>query len=134
MLKTDGIPPRLAEQVCEELICQQYWYQGKVQQEVDALFIKVNGHWHQLYFDSGVVFWRIMDDAPRAVEQQPDDLFVYPLINVGEKFDVRGSLIADCVTEALIDGVRISFIFADNGSLMIKHSGNMTSLRFVKAD
>jgi len=46
MLKIDGIPPRLTNQVCEELLCQQYFYRGQLQQEVDVLQLKVNGRWH----------------------------------------------------------------------------------------
>ena len=69
MLEIDGIPPKLTGQLCEELFCQQYWYQGKLAQEVDALFLKVNGHWHQLYFDAGIVFWRLQQEAPVPVQE-----------------------------------------------------------------
>ncbi len=99
MLKIDGIPPRLTEQLCEELICQQYWHQGKLVQAVDILFLKVNGRWHQLYFDAGMVFWRLQQEAP--VEQQAGEIFAYPLINIGEKFAIQNDIITDCITETL---------------------------------
>ena len=57
MLEINGIPPKLTNQECEELICQQYWYLGKLAQEVDALSLKVNGRWHQLYFEAEKVKW-----------------------------------------------------------------------------
>ena len=133
MLKIDGIPPRLTEQLCEELICQQYWHQGKLVQEVDILFLKVNGRWHQLYFDAGIVFWRIQQEAPVPVEQQARSPFAYPLINLGEKFGIKNGIIADCTTESLVEGARVTLVFEDKGTLFITHSDNKTRLQFNKS-
>jgi hypothetical protein len=130
MLEIDGIPPRLTNQLCEKLICQQYWYLGKMSQEVDALFLKVNGRWHQLYFDEGIVFWRIQPQAPAPIEQQTGSPFDYPLINIGEQFGINDCIIADCITEPLVNGARVSFIFEDKGTLFITHSDNSTRLQF----
>ena len=133
MLQTDGIPPKLTNQVCEELICQQYWYEGKLAQEVDGLFLKVNGRWHQLYFDSDIVFWRIQQEAPKSYEARPDDPFVYRLVDVGEKYAVQDCVIADCITEPSVDGVRVLVSFENKGSLIVMHSENKTSLRFINS-
>ena len=131
MIEIDGIPPRLTNQLCEELICQQYWYQGKLAQEVDALLLKVNGRWHQLYFDAGTVFWRIQHEEPVA---QPEGTeFAYPLINIGEKFSIKDSIISDCITEPLVSGARVVMVFEDKGSLFITHSDNNTRLQFIKS-
>lgn len=133
MLETNGIPPRLAGHECEELICQQYWLRGGLEQEVDGLFFKVNGRWHQLYFDAGIVFWRGLPQAPTAFEHQAHDPFVFRLVDVGKKFGVKEDFIADCVTEPLIDGVRVSVVFENKGTLIVKHVANKSSLRFIKA-
>lgn len=132
MLETNGIPPRLTNQVCEELICQQYWVHGKLEQEVDSLSLKVNGRWHQLYFDAGIIFWRILQAAPTAFDHKPEDPFVYRLVDVGEKFALKSCVITDCVTESLVDSVRVSVVFEEQGSLLVIHSDNKTSLRFIK--
>jgi hypothetical protein len=131
MLEINGIPPKLTNQECEELICQQYWYRGKLVQEVDVLSLKVNGRWHQLYFETGIVFWRGLEEAPKPFEQQPDDPFKYPLINLGEQLDVKNAIISDCATDPLVEGVRVSISFENKGSLIIKHVDNKTSLRFI---
>ena len=133
MLETDGIPPRLTNQVCEEIVCQQYLYRGKLAQEVDALSLKVNGRWHQLYFDAGVVFWRMQVGAPTAAEQKPGDPFGFPLVDVGEQFDIKGCVITDCTTEPVIGGARVSMSFEDKGTLVVTHSDNETRLRFIEA-
>ncbi len=132
MLETDGIPPRLTNQECEELLCQQYYSRGELQQEVDVLLLKVNKRWHQLYFENGVVFWRLQDEEPKAIEAQPSDPFSYPLIDIGEKYSLRQSTIGDCVTEPLLNGARVSFVFENRGTLIISHNDNKTSLRFIK--
>ena len=130
MLEIDGIPPRLTEQLCEELICQQYWYHGKLVQEVDTLFIKVNWRWRQLYFDAGIVFWRIQAEAPAPVKQLAGSPFAYPLINIGEQYDIKDCFITDCITEPLVEGARVILVFEDKGSLIITHSENKTRLQF----
>ena len=133
MLETDGRTPKLTNQLCEELLCQQYWQQGKQVQEVDALLIKVNGRWHELYFDAGIVFWRLQQEAPVPVPQQSGDPFSYPLIDLGEKYGLKDSFIRDVMTDPLVDGARVTLIFADKGELLITHSENQTRLQFNKA-
>ena len=133
MLETDGIPPRLSNQLCEVLLCQQYWYHGKLAQEVDALLLKVNERWHQLYFDEGIVFWRIQQEAPVPFEQQTESPFAYPLIDIGEKFGIKDCIITECITDPLVEGARVTMVFEDKGSLLITHSDNKTRLQFIKS-
>ena len=133
MLEIDGQPPRLINQLCEELICQQYWYQGKLAQEVDTLFLKVNERWHQLYFDAGIVFWRIQQQAPVPVEQPAGSPFAYPLINISEQFAIKGCIITDCITEPLVEGARVTLVFEGKGTLFITHSDNRTRLQFNRS-
>ena len=131
MLETDGIPPRLNNQVCEELFCQQYCYRGQLQQDVDVLLLKVNGRWHQLYFDEGIVFWRLQTEQPKALVAQPGDPMTYPLIDVGEMYALKQSVISDCITEPMLGGARVSFVFEGKGTLIVVHKNNKTSLRFL---
>ena len=131
MLETNGIPPRLNNQECEELLCQQYCYRGKLEQEVDVLLLKVNGRWHQLYFEEGIVFWRLQAEEPKAVEAQSNDPITYPLIDVAEEHGLKQAVISECITEPMLGGVRVSFVFEDKGTLIIVHKNNQTSLRFL---
>ena len=96
------------------------------------LVLKVNGRWHQLYFDSGIVFWRLQDEAPKAVEARPGDSLTYPLIDLGKTYALKQSVISDCITEPHVGGARVLFVFEDKGSLIVMHNDNTTSLRFVK--
>jgi hypothetical protein len=133
MLEIDGVPPRLANQFCEALICQQYWYQGRKVQEVDNLLIQVNGRWSQLYFDAGIVFWRLMPQAPAPIEPQAQELFAYPWIDVAEKYGLKDAMIRECQTEALVNGARVALEFDVLGSLLVTYSDNQTRLQFNPA-
>ena len=132
MLEIDGVPPRLANRFCEALICQEYWYQGRLVQAVDALLIKVAGHWSQLYFDAGIVFWRTKSDAPEKIYPQPRDVFAYPWIDLAEKYRLKDALIRECLTEPLVGGVRVTLEFVAHGVLYITHNDNQTRIQFVQ--
>ena len=132
MLEVDGIPPKLTSQFCEELLCQQYCYRGQLQQDVDVLLLKVNGRWHQLYFDSGIFFWRLQNVAPELVNVQPGDPLTYPLISLGEKYALKQAVMTKCITEPQPDGARVSFVFKAKGTVIVTHSDSTTSLRFIK--
>lgn len=131
MLKTDGIPPKLEGQDLQELICQQYWYNNKLEQEADVVYIKVNGHWHQFYFENGVIFWRNMEESPTAFEQSTDDPFKYPFIDLAEKHDLRGCIIKEYLAETIPDGARISLTFEKRGNLMFIDREDKTTLLFI---
>ena len=130
MLEINGIPPKLTNQVCEELLCQQYYYEGKLVQEVDILLLKINGRWHQLYFDAGVVFWRIKQGAPEPNVQEEGSPFSYPLLDIGEQYGLRDCTISEVLTEPLVEGVRVSLVFDEQGTLLITNSDNMTHMKF----
>ena len=131
MLKTDGIPPRLEGQDLQELICQQYWYNDRLEQEADVIYLKVNGHWHQLYFENGVIFWRNMDESPTAFEQKAGDPFKYPFVDLAEKHDLKDHTIKEYLAEVIPDGARISLTFDRRGTLMFIDREDKTTLMFI---
>lgn len=132
MLEINGIQPRLEGHVCDELICQQYWYNGKMADEVDVLFVKADGRSHQLYFDNGVVFWRNQQENPKKVKQQPGDAFSYPLVNIGEKYQLQNRLITALNVEPLPQGAKVTLEFENGGILVIYHQENRSEIRLVK--
>ena len=131
MLEINGIPPKLSGQECEELICQQYWYLDKLENEVDILFLKVNGRWHQLYFENSVIFWRMQDEAPATFIAKPQDPFKYPHLDLGTEYGVRGQLINDYSCEQIVDGVRVVIEFEDANRVVITNCNNKNTLRYI---
>jgi hypothetical protein len=132
MLETNGVQPKLEGHVCEELVCQQYWYNGKIANEVDVLFIKADGRCCQLYFENGVVFWRNQQELPQPVEQKPGDTFAYPLIDIGEKYQLKNRLITVLNLEPMPQGAKVTFEFENGGILVIYHQENRSEIRLVK--
>ena len=131
MLEIDGIPPKLSGRECEALICQQYWYHGKLANEVDMLCIKAAGRWHALYFENGTVFWRLLEDAPNPVATDATDPFHYPQLDLGGKYALNGQFIDDCVAESLPDGARVVIRFEQAGMLVVTSLDNRTRIQYV---
>src|SRR6516165_3282035 len=66
-LDINGDPPALAGLTCQELLVQQYWYSGRLEDEANVIFLKFGQRWYRLYFDSGIIFWRPQDSPPESV-------------------------------------------------------------------
>jgi hypothetical protein len=133
MLQTNGIPPRLNGRECEELICQQYWYDGKLVNDVDILFIKSQGNWHSLYFENGTVYWRSQVDAPIPFKDKPGDPFQYPLLDLGRAYGVKGDIIDDCVAEAMPGGARVVMSLEQMGKIFVTCMDNQPRIQYVRA-
>jgi hypothetical protein len=132
MLQVDGIQPKLEGHVCEALICQQYWCDGKLSDEVDVLFIKADGRCHQLYFENGSVFWRTQPEVPTPFEHKPDDKFEYPFVDLGEKYHLNNRLITGLGVEPLPGGAKVSIEFENEGEIILYHQENHTEIRLAR--
>lgn len=133
MLHTNGIPPKLEGRECEELICQQYWQEGKLNKELDVLFVKCHGRWHQLYFEDTTVYWRTQDEQPVPYEEKEGDPFKYPLIDLGKKHSLKGELITDCITEPMVGGAKVSLAFERGDKLIFSCVDSETRIQYIKA-
>lgn len=132
MLEIDGIPPVLIGHTCEALICQQYWYKGELGDEADVVFLKVDGHWYQLYFDNGILFWRTRNEAP-VPSAEDDGVFSFPLIDLGMEYGIQGGKISNSVCEEILQGAKVTIDFAQHGIVEIVNAGDKTSIRHCKS-
>ena len=130
MIKIDGRHPDLSGIECEELICQQYHHNGRLNDEADVVFLKFSGAWHQLYFDGGVVHWRLQSDAPQQREADSSGVFSYPLVNLGESYGIRGQKISPCQVMETSDGETLTLQFETGAWLQFKNSGDTTQVHF----
>lgn len=132
MLETNGIPPKLTGYECEELMCQQYWQQGKLVKELDVLFIKSHDRWHQLYFENNIVYWRSPVEPPDAYQEQNGDVFRYPLVDLGVKYGVKGQLIVGCETEPMVGGAKVRVSFESGDNVVCVSVDNETRIQYIK--
>ena len=133
MLTTNGIPPKLTGRECEGLLCQQYWQAGKLISELDVLFIKCNEKWHELYFENCTVFWRPCYEEPVAAASTESDLFYYPLVDLADKYHLKGQVLVDYRTEPLANGSKITFLFENDDRLVVRCEDDETSIQHIKA-
>jgi hypothetical protein len=133
MLETNGIPPKLTGRESEELICQQYWQEGKLVKAVDVLYIKSHGRWSQLYFENCTIFWRSQEDGPAPYDELENDRFKYPLIDLGNQYQLRGEVIADCEAVPMVNGAKVSLIFERGDKVVISCVDNETRIQYIKA-
>ena len=96
------VPPVVGE-ICEELICQQLWSDGALEDPGNVIFLRVRGRWFRLYFDFGEIVWN-----PGAAAPQPwavPELGVeYPLFDVAARFELKGLRVASIRTEPIRGG------------------------------
>ncbi len=61
-----GVPPHILGRRCQALLCQQYWYQGKLTEAALSVFLKFENQWHRLFLDFNAVFWRPQEEEPES--------------------------------------------------------------------
>lgn len=88
-LDINGKIPALTGLVCQELLCQQYWYKGQLEEEANIIYLKFGDVWHRLYFDCSMIFWRSNDSTP-VNYQLKDEGYNYPIVDLAQKFDLKG--------------------------------------------
>ena len=90
MPEINGVQPNLANKLVQALLVQQFWHEGKLEDPANVVHICVASQWHRLYFDYGVVFWRLSDSAPSLDSNDMDDGFGYPLVDFGAQHYLIG--------------------------------------------
>ncbi|WP_455208029.1 hypothetical protein [Kaarinaea lacus] len=133
MLETNGIPPKLAGRECEELICQQYWQEGKLAKAVDVLYIKSHDHWYQLYFEGSTLFWRSQQEGPIPYQTQENDPFQYPQVDLTSKYHLKGKIITDCEALPMVNGVKVVLQFEKGDKVIVASIDDETSIQHIKA-
>ena len=63
-LDIDGTFPQLIGEVVDSIICEQFWYNGVLEDSANVIHLLINKNWHRLYFDCGIVFWRKDSSQP----------------------------------------------------------------------
>jgi hypothetical protein len=123
----NGQPPELAGAICEELLCQQYWYRGEMKDGVNVLFLRFNGVWHRLYFEPGIIFWRICTAPPQSTEAADIDA-KYPIVDLGTDLAVRGETLDHYDMKKIKGGSELQFVFTNGHIILIKNVNDRTSV------
>ncbi|MDI2534385.1 hypothetical protein OLM94_13310, partial [Pseudomonas aeruginosa] len=63
----NGEQPALRGQVCQSLLIQEWWWEGRPADPVNVVYLQFEQRWYRLYFEGETVFWR-SGEAPRPCE------------------------------------------------------------------
>lgn len=115
-LSINGEWPELDNKEVEELIAQEFWYDGECKDQANVLYIRASGKWFRLYFDYSIIFWRPGDNG---FQNEYADRSIYPFINFGKELSVIGSKISSCVGGLIEGGAQVEFIFSNGKSFIV---------------
>src|SRR6478672_3831919 len=68
----NGTVPDLIGRVCDGLLAQAFLQHGDLVESANILYLHVADVWHRLYFDYGIVFWRVQREQPQNYEASPE--------------------------------------------------------------
>jgi len=122
---------QLQDQRCDEFVAVEYWYQGRIANEWNVLFLKLgNGSWVRFFFDAGVFFWK--KEAPSRPENHEDS--EYRLVKPPLAKAVEGRTIVDAGFSALKSGGRTLTLELDDGMALHLHNQNdRSSVAFTRS-
>lgn len=121
-----GRPPDIAGQKCQELICQQSWYNGKLVDEANAIYLKFQGQWHMLFFDCSIISWGKDEEGPMAVETTDEGLSC-PLVDLGRRFKLKGEFLKSYASSVIDGGCQVAFRFKNGTDLVFKNEGGINT-------
>ena len=125
-LEIQGQPPNLVGNICEALACLEFWHEGSLVDPANAIFIRANGGWHKLFFDSGAVFWK-SDVEPQPSFDAPEIASAYHLVDLGHKFDLVGRRIAACYAAPTEKRAKVALELEGGRSVVFESADDVTS-------
>ena len=117
-----GETPALIGTVCEEVLCQQYWYAGMLADPFNMVFLRCDGVWHSLSLDCGAVFWK---SAKMPVPFEcPEINASYRIVEVG----VCREYVSEVSVRAIAGGSEVVIGFSSGRKMSIRNVNDATSL------
>ena len=106
-----GVAPLLEGRTCQKLLCRELWDGPHLEDEANAAYILVDEVWHQLSFDTNIVFWRSGSTAP--VECEEDGIPLREnLRDLGRELGVENVVISELSTRRSGSSSEVELCFA----------------------
>jgi len=123
--------PDLKGCVCTRLVCQQYWYNGELEEEANVTFLQVDGkQWHSFLIDCGEPFWKVVD-KPDEWNTSPAEEFHYPQVELTERWGLFGRTIQAVKFVEIGMASEFRVLFAGDIALVL-HDENDNNTLFVR--
>ena len=124
-----GDPPTFDGAVCEGLMCEQYFYGGRLVSPANVAWIMLCGVWYRFFFDCGVLYWRRGDGLPRSYDL-PELSGEVQLFDLGTAYGLLGKPVF-LTQEACGVTMRVCLEFLPSGQVVFSHCGNETIFTYT---
>lgn len=121
--------PNLIGGVVQEIIAQEFWCDGILEDEANVLYLKVSDKWHRLYFDYEIIFWKT---GPNGIDDPSADRgkeFGNPLRDLVQELDLSGQKITKCERLILPNGIAVNFQFSNGVTTVISSINDQTKIK-----
>ncbi len=125
-LEIQGQPPSLGGKKCDALVCYEHWHQGSLIEPANVIFIRADGEWHKLFFDSGIIFWK-SGVEPDPSFDAPEIASIFRLVDLGHRLDLVGHRIAACDAAPTPQGAKVTLTFDSGRSVVFETANDVTS-------
>lgn len=116
--------------VCKQLICQQYWFEGRCSDEANVLFMQTGrGKWLRFLFDCGEFFWRMEATPSLPEEAQMTGQYAYPIVDLTGRCGVADHQVVDLSFYELPRGRGLKVVFSEGKALIVENSDDRNTLR-----
>jgi hypothetical protein len=105
-------------QRCEEFRVQQFWFESRLADEWNVLFLKLRSGWVRFFFDAGAFFWK--RESPSLPEKHEKN--EYRLVRPDVAKVIEGHTILAASFSHLSSGGRTLSLNIDSGSVLHLHN------------
>ena len=126
-LEVHDTPPELASSPCEELLCEQYWHRGSLEDSANVIYLRFGSLWHRLTFDHGIVFWRTRSERP-APYTMPELEAEAKIDDLGARLGVAGCVLDSYEARAVPGGAEVEFQFEGGVHVLFRNVADHTTI------
>lgn len=124
-VEVKGTPPNLAQRVCDELLCEQYWHKGELVEAANVIYFRFGLDWHRLTFDHGHIFWRQQRERPCPYTMSELESETR-IDNLGERRDLSGRRLLSYRASVITGGLEVVFMFEGDQTVIFRNVADHT--------
>ncbi|MEP5837469.1 MAG: hypothetical protein ABJ322_07105 [Marinobacter sp.] len=128
-LEVNGKWPQIEKQSLQEMIVQEFWFEGVLEEPANVVYLKINDHWLRLYFDCGILFWRQDSEGLEDELASRSNDTGYPLIDLAAHLNVKGAEIVHSIGKVVPGGSEVEFQFRDQPPIIFQCINDVTSIK-----
>ncbi len=126
-ISINGQWPKLEGTQLEELLCEEFWYDQKLEEQANIIHIKVNNKWLRLYFDYGTIFWRNKSKKPEQSKFIQNGIKTeFRVIDLAKLKNIKGEFITKVDPSNITGGSQVLFSFSNGVKIKFKNIDDVT--------